>query len=61
MVYVPAPAIDGSNVFPVTPVPVKFPPVGVPLKLIAASLTHTNVFVKANETVGNVFTVTSAV
>ena len=61
IVNVPVPEIEGSNKFPLTPVPVKVPPTGVPLKVTAGSDVHAKFDAKINDTEGNGLTVTSEV
>ena len=56
MVCVPAPAVAGLNVLPVTPGPEKVPPAGVPLNAIGAALMHIAGYVPGLTT-GNAFTV----
>jgi len=40
MVNVPCPAVAGSNVLPVTPVPENVPPAGLPVNVTGAAFTQ---------------------
>ena len=40
MTNVPAPLVEGSKLFPVTPVPEKVPPTGVPFKATGEAVIH---------------------
>ena len=60
MVNVPAPAVDGVNVVPVTPVPEKVPPAGVPLSITGDALIHMAA-TGLIDTTGNALTVMEAV
>jgi hypothetical protein len=60
IVCVPTPAVAGLKLFPLTPVPLKVPPAGVPLRETFAASTQTALYVPASTT-GSAFTVTFTV
>ena len=50
-------AVAGLKLLPLTPLPLKVPPVGLPVKVIEPPLTHTEVGKPLKLTLGNGFTV----
>ena len=56
MTLLPMIAVAGLKLLPLTPLPLKRPPVGLPVKVIEPPLTHTEVGSPLKLTLGNGFT-----
>ena len=55
----PTPAAAGLKLLPLIPLPLKLPPVGLPVKVIELPLTQTEVGKPLKPTLGNAFTTTA--
>ena len=56
MVNVPTPATEGLNAFPLTPVPLKVPPVGFALSATVGAVAHKGEVKGVNVRLGKLFT-----